>query len=206
MFSTATTTALLFVVFLVILAVTIWIDGKKTYILPPKLNHNDGDDECSEQDASAEHKANTKTGDMLAKVSATGSGKASSWAALGYEYENTESEDKRIIVELTFKYRINLETDNSQSPIRAKITTVVNSDSKSITQQTLTAPATDENKNSGEFTNSTKRHATLLKAGENFTAYLKIEVEGEAGDGGKCSGEIAANLSEIYYRPELKPM
>lgn len=206
MFSTATTTALLFVAFGLILAVTIWIDSKKTYILPPKLNHQDGGEESSEENATAEHKENTKNGDLIVKVTANDGGKASAWAALGYEYENKDSEDKKIIVELTFKYRMNLDTDNSQSSVSAKIETVLNSDSITIKKQALTAPIAGDVKKNGEFLSAKKRHSVTLKTGEKFTACLKITLEGEAGDRGKCSGEVVANLSEIYYRPELNPM
>ncbi|MCI0668022.1 MAG: hypothetical protein L0Y38_03240 [Methylococcaceae bacterium] len=204
--SVATATALLFVVFLVVLGVTIWIDSKKTYILPPKLNYQDGAQETSEENASAEYKANTKNGDLIAKVSANDAGKASAWTALGYEYENTESDDRNIVVELTFKYRFNLDTDNDQSSVRAKIESFLNSNSVAIAEKTLTAPASAEAKKTGEFLNGKQRHTMTLKAGENFTAFLRVSLEAEAGAGGNCNGEIVANLSEIYYRPELRPM
>ncbi|MGH8548170.1 MAG: hypothetical protein ACRERU_06130 [Methylococcales bacterium] len=202
--SVATITALLFVVFLVVLGVTIWMDTKKTYILPPKLNYQDGGQEASEENASADYKANTKIGDLIAGVSASDSGKASAWAALGYEYENTESDERNLVVELTFKYRIKLDTNNDQSPVRAKIETFLNSDRVTIVENALTAPAPA--KKSNEFVNRKRRHITALKAGENFTAFLRISLEAEASAGGNCSGEIVANLSEIYYRPEVKPM
>ncbi|MGH8499440.1 MAG: hypothetical protein ACRERV_11635, partial [Methylococcales bacterium] len=123
MFSVATMTALAFVIFLVILGVTIWIDGKKTYILPPKLNYQDGSQEISAENASAEYNANTKNGDLIVKVSANDQGKASAWAALGYEYGNTESDERVLIIVLTFKYRIKLYLDKNQSETRAKIET-----------------------------------------------------------------------------------
>jgi cytoskeletal protein RodZ len=206
MFSVATTTALLFVVFLVVLGVTIWIDSKKTYILPPKLNYDDGGREVSESNASAEYKANTKNGDVIAKVSANDDGKASAWAALGYEYENKDTEEKKIIVEMNFKYRIKLDTNNDQSPVRAKIETFLNENPVKIVEQSLTAPAGADVKHNEDFINGKQRHIAVLKPGENFTAYLKASVEAEAASGGNCSGEIISNLSEIYYRPELKPM
>jgi hypothetical protein len=204
--SIATITALLFVVFLVVLGVTIWIDSKKTYILPPKLNYRDGGQESSDENASAEYKANTKNGDLIARVSANDPGKASAWAALGYEYENTESDDRNIVVELAFKYRIKLDTGNDQSPVRAKIETFLNSSPIGIAEKVLTAPAQTETGKTDEFVNGKQRHITVLKAGENFTAFLKVSLEAEAGAGGNCSGEVVANLSEIYYRPELRPM
>lgn len=204
--STATITALLFVVFLVILGFTIWVDSKKTYILPPKLNYQDGGQEASEENATADYKANTKNGDLIVRVSANDPGRASGWAALGYEYENQESEEGKVIVELTFKYRIKLDTSNEQSPVRAKIETCLNSDFVTIAEQVLTAPQTADPKKQDEFVNGRKRHATTLKAGENFTAYLKVSLEAEAASGGNCKGEIVANLSEIYHRPELKPL
>ncbi len=206
MFSVATVTALLFIVFLAVLGVTIWIDSKKTYILPPKLNYQDGGQETSEENASAEFKANTKNGDLIAKITANDTGKASVWSALGYEYENKESDEKSIIVELTFKYRIHLDTDNDQSPVRAKIESFLNANQVTIIERSLTAPAAADTKQNDGFVNGTQRHIASLKAGENFRAYLKISLEAEPGGGGHCRGEIIANLSEIYYRPELKPM
>ncbi|MCI0653238.1 MAG: hypothetical protein L0Y39_01990 [Methylococcaceae bacterium] len=206
MFSVATMTALAFVIFLVILGVTIWIDGKKTYILPPKLNYQGGGEEISEENASAEYKANTKNGDLIVKVSANDLGKASAWAALGYEYENTASDKRVLIIVLTFKYRIKLDLDQSQSATRAKIETFVNSNSVAITEENLTSPSPEGAKKKDEFVNSKQRHVVFLDAGENFTAYLKITLEAEAGAGGNCGGEIIANLSEIFHRPELRPM
>jgi cytoskeletal protein RodZ len=210
MFSVATVTALLFVVFLMILGVTIWIDSKKTYILPPKLNYQDGGQETSEENATAEYKANTKNGDLIAKAAGSDSGKASVWAALGYEYENKESDERKIVVELTFKYRIQLDTDNDQSPVRARIETFLNASRMTIAERSLTAPAAADTIQNAQhkdaFVNGKQRHIVSLKAGENFRAYLKISLEAEAGAGGHCRGEIIANLSEIYYRPELNPM
>lgn len=206
MFSVATTTALLFVVFLMVLGVTIWIDSKKTYILPPKLNHQDGGQEATEENASAEFKANPKNGDLVAKVSANYPGKGSAWAALGYEFDNQDSDEKKIIVELNFKYRINLDTDNDQSPVCAKIETILNGNPVTIVEKRLSAPVGEQAANSDEFLSAKQRHATLLKPGEKFTACLKISLQAEAGSDGKSSGEIVANLSEIYYRPELTPM
>lgn len=206
MFSVATTTALLFVVFLVILGVTIWIDSKKTYIFPPKLNYQNGGEESSEENASAKYQTNTKNGDLVARVTATDQGKASAWSALGYEYENTASDDRNIVVELTFKYRIKLDSDRNNSAVQAKIETFLNSSSVTIAERSLTAPPTEDAKHSDKFVNGKQRHVVQLKAGENFTAYLNITLEAEAGAGGNCSGEIVANLSEIYHRPELRPM
>ena len=206
MFSVATITALLFVVFLMVLGITIWVDSKKTYILPPKLNHKDGGQEATEENASAEFKANPKNGDLIAKVSANDPGKASAWAALGYEYDNQDSNEKKIIVELNFKYRIKLDTDNDQSPVCAKIESVLNGNPVTIVEKRLSAPEAEQTAHNDEYLSAKQRHATLLKPGENFTACLKISLQAEAGSGGKCSGEIVANLSEIYYRPELRPM
>ncbi|MGH8558243.1 MAG: hypothetical protein ACRESZ_12435 [Methylococcales bacterium] len=204
--SVATMTALAFVVFLLILGVTIWIDGKKTYILPPKLNYQDGGDEVGEENASAEYKANTKNGDLCAKISANDSGKASAWAALGYQYENTASDDRALIIVLTFKYRIQLESDRSESATRAKIETCVNSDSIKIVEQNLSTPPSQGAKKKDEFVNKTQRHVAILEPGQNFTACLKISLEAEATAGETIKGEIVANLSEIFYRPELRPM
>lgn len=207
--SVATITALLFVVFLGVLGVTIWIDSKKTYILPPKLNTQDGGDEASEENASAEHKASTKNGDLIAKVSANDKGTASSWAELGYEYENTQSDDQKLVVELSFKYRLNLETSDNQSPVRAKVETCLNSNPVTIKEQSLTAPPAQDEKAApmtDKFETGSQRHIVVLKAGENFKATIKISLQAEAGEGGNCKGEIIANLSEIYYRPELRPM
>jgi hypothetical protein len=208
MFSTATVTALLFVVFLAGLGIMIWIDGKKKYVLPPKLNYEEGGEECSEENASAEHKTRTKNGDLIARVSANDQGKASTWAALGYEHQNEDSDEKKLIVELNFKYRIKLDSDNEQSTVCAKIETFMNDQPVKIAEQRLPAPAAanEGGKSGDDFISGKQRHIVLLRAGENFTTCLKISLEAEASSGGKCNGEIVANLSEIWYRPELKPL
>lgn len=206
MFSVATMTAFAFVVFLAILGITIWIDGKKTYILPPKFNYQDGGDDISEENASAEHRSNTKNGDLVVKVSASDQGNASAWAALGYEYENTSSDDKILIVVLTFKYRIQLKSDQDQSKACTKIESFVNSDSTTISEQTLSKPVAEGASKKDGFENKTQKHMIRLEPGQNFTAYLKISIEAPAQSGESIQGEIVANLSEIFYRPEVKLM
>lgn len=203
--STIAGMSLLFIVFLGGLAVMIWVDRKKVYILPPKLNHDDGGQESSEGNTSAEYKANTKNGDLIVNVSADGNGTASAWAAVGYEQENVTIDDGMMLAHLTFKYRIKLNTDNGSSPVNAKIEAFLNSESASFTEKSLTAPPGADEKSSDEFVTGTQTVKTNLNLGEKFTIYLKVSLDAEAGDGGKCSGEIVATVSEIFFRPEIKP-
>ena len=203
--STIAGMSLLFIVFLGGLAVMIWVDRKKVYILPSKLNHDDGGQESSEGNTSAEYKANTKNGDLIVNVSADGNGTASAWAAVGYEQENVTIDDGMMLAQLTFKYRIKLNTDNGSSPVNAKIEAFLNSESASFTEKSLTAPPDKDKKSSDEFVTGTQTVKTNLNLGEKFTIYLKVSLDAEAGDGGKCSGEIVATVSEIFFRPEIKP-
>ena len=203
--STIAGMSLLFIVFLGGLAVMIWVDRKKVYILPSKLNHDDGGQESSEGNTSAEYKANTKNGDLIVNISADGNGTASAWAAVGYEQENVTIDDGMMLAQLTFKYRIKLNTDNGSSPVNAKIEAFLNSESASFTEKSLTAPPGKDKKSSDEFVTGTQTVKTNLNLGEKFTIYLKVSLDAEAGDGGKCSGEIVATVSEIFFRPEIKP-
>ncbi len=203
--STIAGMSLLFIVFLGGLAVMIWVDRKKVYILPSKLNHDDGGQESSEGNTSAEYKANTKNGDLIVNVSADGNGTASAWAAVGYEQENVTIDDGMMLAHLTFKYRIKLNTDNGSSPVNAKIEAFLNSESASFTEKSLTAPPGADEKSSDEFVTGTQTVKTNLNLGEKFTIYLKVSLDAEAGNGGKCSGEIVATVSEIFFRPEIKP-
>ena len=203
--STITGMTLLFIVFLGGLAVMIWVDRKKVYVLPPKLNHDDGGQASSEGNTSAEYKANTKNGDLIINVAADGKGTASAWAAVGYEQENETIDDGMMLAHLSFKYRIKLNTDNGSSPVNAKIEAFLNSESVSFTEKSLTASPGADEKSSNEFVSGTQTVKANLQLGEKFTIYLKVSLDAEAGEGGKCSGEIVATVTEIFFRPEIKP-
>jgi hypothetical protein len=203
--STISVMSLLFIVFLGGLAVMIWVDRKKVYILPPKLNHDDGGQASSEGNTSAEYKANTKNGDLIINVAADGKGTASAWAAVGYEQENETIDNGMMLAHLSFKYRIKLNTDNGSSPVNAKIEAFLNSESVSFTEKSLTATPGADEKSSNEFVSGTQTVKANLQLGERFTIYLKVSLDAEAGEGGKCSGEIVATVTEIFFRPEMKP-
>ncbi len=206
MFSTATVTALLFVVFFIGLGIMIWMDGKKTYILAPKYNHSNGDQESSGENASSEQDAITKTGELTAKASCDGSGKASAWSELGYEYEHTDASSVKMIVDLKFNYQFELKADNDAAIVKTKIESYLNSDDIKVIEQSL--PLVDKSKTAKESKKITKsqRHIVILKTGEKFTAVIKATAEVEGNEGGSCTGCVSAALEEITYRPELQPM
>ncbi len=206
MFSTATVTALLFALFFVGLGIMIWIDGKKTYILAPKYNHSDGDQESSGENAPAEQDASTKTGVLTAKASSDGNGKALAWSELGFEYEHLDKTSIKMILDLKFSYQFDLQADNDAAKVNTKIESYLNSDNVKIIEQSL--PLADKNKTLKESKKITKsqRHIVILKSGEKFTAVIKATAEVESIEGGTCAGSVSATLEEITYRPELQPM
>lgn len=202
--SVATLTAIFLFAFLIFFGVTIWIDGKKTYILAPKFNHANGDKDTSGENATAEHQESTETGEMVAKASIDGSGTASASAELGYEYEHADESDINLIVELKFSYQLNLEADNSNSQVKAKVETYLNSDSVTISEESLPKSDTETKTQSRKLIKKSQRHTISLKSGEKFTAYLKLTADVEGADSGKSGCEIVATLEEIYHRPEIK--
>jgi len=204
--STATVTALLFVVFFIGLGIMIWADSKKTYILAPKYNHSDGDQESSGGNATSEQDASTKTGALTAKASCDGNGKASAWSELGYEYEHTDETSVKMIVDLKFSYQFNLDAANDAAKVHTKIESYLNSDDVNVIEQSL--PPADKTKAVKESKRITKsqRHIVILKSGEKFTAVVKATAEVEGNEGGTCAGCVSATLEEISYRPELQPM
>jgi|GEM_PF-1495161 len=206
MFSTATVTAFLFAIFIVGLGVTIWIDRKKTYILPPSLNFGEGGDELSDETQLAEHEESTETGDMRVKVSASGPGTAKVWSQLGYEYEYDGDNEQTLVVETKFSYVFNLQSDNGQAKVKTAVEVFLNSSNVNIVSASL--PDTDasiksKNDSVGEKSKSLK---VTLNPGEKFVAYVRLSAEIEGSEGCISSAEMSANVDEINYRGELRPM
>ncbi len=184
----------------------IWVDGKKTYILAPKYNHSDGDQESSGETAAAEHDASTKTGALTAKASCDGNGKASAWSEIGYEYEHSDETSVKMIVDLKFSYQFNLEANNDAAKVHAKIESYLNSGDNKIIEQSL--PLADKTKTAkvSKKIEKSQRHIVILKSGEKFTTVVKATAEVEGSEGGACAGSVSATLEEITFRPEIQPM
>lgn len=206
MFSMSVIISLFFVVFIGVFGVMIWMDGKKTYILPPKLNYNDGNSESNGEQATADHLENKKTGEITAKASAGPDGKALATAELGYEYQHSGTQAIKLYIELTFSYLVNLKTDNDQSTLNGKVEALVNTKSKTIVDDSLTTSGNLSNPESGKSATKSNTLAVSLQPGEKFTAYLKFTAEAANTAEGNCTAQITGKLTEICYRSEINLM
>lgn len=205
MFSTATVTALLFVVFLLGLGITIWIDRKKTYLSPPNLNFQDGTGEADGEGVLAEHEESTETGDLKAKVSAGGAGSASSCAMAGFEYSFDGEREKIMVAEIRLSYAFSISAVNSASKVKARVEMCMNSKSVTIAEASLPAQEAGVSSLADAVSEKTQKLAASVNPSESMKIYIRVyaEIENAEGD---ASAEVTANIDEIMYRDEISPM
>jgi len=203
MFSVANMTAILFVIFFIGLGFMIWIDGKKTYIVAPKYNHKNGDQDTSGENASAEFDATEKTGSISVKAAVEGSGMASAWSELGYEYENTEEQTIKMIVDLKVGFQFEFESSNDTAKVNAIVATCMNDECVTMAERTLPVADKQSLPKMGARIEKSQRHVIDLEPGEKFTVVVKLSARVDGVDSGRNEANVSATLEEIAYRPEV---
>lgn len=204
MFSVANMTAVLFVIFFIGLGFMIWIDGKKTYIVAPKYNHKNGDQETSGENASAEFDANEKTGSLSVSAGVEGSGKATAWSELGYEYENTEQQAIKMIVELKVGFQFDLTSANEAAKVSSVVATCLNDECVTMAETTLPLAENQSPPQMGVRTVKSQRHVIDLDPDEKVTMAVKLSAQVDGAESGRSDAKVSATLEEISYRPEVQ--
>lgn len=200
MFSVSTYVAIFFFGFVMFFAITIWIDSKKKYVLPPKFNYKNGDTQTSGENAQAQHQEIEKTGEFFAKATLDGQGSAMATAELGFEYEDYDGEREiTFVTDLKFSYRVNLESSNDNSTSKAKIETFFNAKTAVIVDKTLSNSGSQSLPEEEGTKEIKKRMKVVLKPGEKLDGYIKLSAETEASGSGNSQVTVSANLLEITY-------